>query len=306
MKISAINISSQRGTVKNPVQSATIDKLGLVGDAHAGNWHRQVTVISQQAIDQFSQDHNYDTKPEEIAENVVIDGLEVDKVAVLDKIKLNDSILQVTQIGKKPHHYDSPVLQATGTNVMFEKGLFCKVISEGNLEIGDKVEYLPRPLKIKVLTLSDRASRGEYEDLSGPKIMEILEAFFQDKRWRPEFDYHVIPDDETILEATLREAQSDNIDFLFTTGGTGIGPRDITPDVVSDFCDKMIPGIMDHIRLKYGATIPNALLSRSVVGVADETIIYTLPGSVKAVKEYMQEILLTMEHLLLMLHGIGH
>ena len=92
--------------------------------------------------------------------------------------------------------------------------------------------------------------------------------------------------------------------MIFTTGGTGVGPRDITPDVVTELCDKFIPGIMDHIRLKFGADKPNALLSRSVAGVAGSTLIYTLPGSVRAVQEYMQEILKTLEHLILTLHGL--
>ena len=306
MKISAINISSERGTVKKRVQTAIINKDGIAGDAHAGPWHRQVTIISREAIDQFSREMNYNTQPEEIAVNVVIDNLDVEHVALLDTIKLNDAVLQVTQIGKKPHHYDSPVLQATGTNVMFEKGLFCRVISEGKIEIGHLAEHIRRPLKIKVLTLSDRVSKGVYADLSGPKIKEILDQFFQDKRWHPQIDIDVIPDDTSILETVLHQTKTENTDLLFTTGGTGVGPRDITPDVVTAFCDKMIPGIMDHIRLKYGSDKPNALLSRSVAGVAGNTIVYTLPGSVKAVTEYMQEILHTMEHLILMLHGIGH
>jgi molybdopterin adenylyltransferase len=93
---------------------------------------------------------------------------------------------------------------------------------------------------------------------------------------------------------------------IFTTGGTGIGPRDITPEVVTEFSDKLVPGIMDHIRMKYGQTIPNALLSRSVAAVKDKTLIYTLPGSVKAVTEYMDEILKTIDHLFKMLNGEGH
>ena len=82
--------------------------------------------------------------------------------------------------------------------------------------------------------------------------------------------------------------------------------RDITPDVVLKFADKTIPGIMEYIRLKYGEIIPAALLSRSVAAVKKNTIIYTLPGSVKAVTEYTTEIMKTMEHSLLMLHGLGH
>ena len=92
--------------------------------------------------------------------------------------------------------------------------------------------------------------------------------------------------------------------MVFTTGGTGVGPRDVTPEVVTSFCEKTIPGIMEAIRVKYWALKPNALLSRSVAGVAGQMLIFALPGSVRAVTEYMAEIVKTLEHLLFMLYGL--
>ena len=91
---------------------------------------------------------------------------------------------------------------------------------------------------------------------------------------------------------------------LFTTGGTGLGSRDIAPDVVSEAADRFIPGIMELIRVKYGAEKPVALLSRSVAATKGTMIMYTLPGSPKAVDEYMTEILKTFSHLLCVIHGI--
>ena len=93
-------------------------------------------------------------------------------------------------------------------------------------------------------------------------------------------------------------------DVIFTTGGTGIGPRDFTPETVRSILDKEIPGIMELIRVKYGMEKPAALLSRGVAGVAGKTLIYTLPGSVKAVSEYCNEILPTIEHSMYMIEGI--
>jgi molybdopterin adenylyltransferase len=91
---------------------------------------------------------------------------------------------------------------------------------------------------------------------------------------------------------------------VVTTGGTGIGPRDITPDVVMALADRLVPGVMEAIRVKFGAEHPGALLSRGVVAVRGRTLIYTLPGSVRAVEEYLGEILQTLEHALCMLHGL--
>ncbi len=100
--------------------------------------------------------------------------------------------------------------------------------------------------------------------------------------------------------------KDDEYDFIFTTGGTGIGPRDITPDVIRPLLDREIPGIMDHIRIKYGTALPQALLSRSVAGVIAKTQVYALPGSPKAVEEYLAEILKILIHATLMVHGLGH
>ena len=155
-----------------------------------------------------------------------------------------------------------------------------------------------------VITLSDRASQGVYEDKSGPRVIKLMEDYFKHLVWQNEIYHNIIPDDGKSLLKLLKEAVSGRYDFVITTGGTGIGPRDITPEVVRSVIEKEIPGIMEMIRMKYGAEKPNALLSRSVAGVAGKTLIYALPGSVKAVNEYMAEISRTLKHALYMLHGL--
>ena len=161
-----------------------------------------------------------------------------------------------------------------------------------------------RNLKIQIITLSDRASRGEYADLSGPEIVNFLKQYFTEKNWQFNIETLIIPDDANRLEQELLKAKENKIDIVITTGGTGIGPRDFTPEVMKKVLEKEIPGIMENIRLKFGQKVPNALLSRGTAGVMGETQVYSLPGSVKAVREYMGEILKTLEHLIYMLHGI--
>lgn len=162
---------------------------------------------------------------------------------------------------------------------------------------------LPEVYKVLVITLSDRASRGEYEDLSGPAVIKHISEFMDSVGWKCNISYTLIPDDASLLDATL-QSRLETTDMIFTTGGTGIGPKDITVDVVKPFLTKELPGIMELIRLKYGMMKPNALISRAVAGVAGKTLIYTLPGSVRAVDEYMTEIKTTIEHTFYMLYGI--
>ncbi|MGB4291940.1 MAG: MogA/MoaB family molybdenum cofactor biosynthesis protein [Bacteroidales bacterium] len=162
---------------------------------------------------------------------------------------------------------------------------------------------LPELYRILIITLSDRAYSGEYDDRSGPKIEEIFREFSLKEQWKIEVERVVLPDDRDMLHRRLAEAVK-RFDIVFTTGGTGIGERDITVETVKPFLTKEIPGIMEYIRIKYGAEKPNALLSRGVAGVAGKCLIYTLPGSVRAVEEYMTEILKTLRHTMEMLYGI--
>jgi len=162
---------------------------------------------------------------------------------------------------------------------------------------------LPERFEALIITLSDRAYRGEYQDLSGPAIKERMSDFFDSQKWDYSISMLLIPDDAVILQEKIREAR-EHTDFIFTTGGTGIGPRDITVDAIKPLLAKDIPGIMEFIRIKYGAEKPNALLSRGIAGITGKSLIYTLPGSVRAVNEYMTEILKTLKHTVLMQHGI--
>jgi molybdopterin adenylyltransferase len=159
-------------------------------------------------------------------------------------------------------------------------------------------------LEILIITLSDRASRGEYEDLSGPEIKKMTDTYFSQKNWKFQSSIKLIPDDAIQFEDLLDKACKNKTDIVISTGGTGVGPRDFTPEIAKKIIEKELPGIMENIRVKYGQLHPNALLSRSIAGVKGETQIYCLPGSVKAVKEYMEEILKTLEHLIFMIHGV--
>jgi molybdenum cofactor synthesis domain-containing protein len=162
---------------------------------------------------------------------------------------------------------------------------------------------IPDRFEVLIITLSDRAFRGEYQDLSGPRIKERLSEFFTIQKWVSNIRTALIPDDAEALQNIIRE-ESESANLIFTTGGTGIGPRDITIEAVKPLLTKEIPGIMEFIRMKYGVEKPNALLSRGVAGIIGKSLIYTLPGSVRAVDEYMSEILKTLKHTVLMQHGI--
>lgn len=154
---------------------------------------------------------------------------------------------------------------------------------------------MKKSYKVHVITLSDRAFNGLYEDRSGPEIVKILNDFFVELGYEVEIGATLIPDDRSRLREVFLEVVS-TVDIVVTTGGTGLSARDITVEVIRPMLDKEIPGIMEFVRVKYGAENPLALLSCSVAGVTDKTLVYVLPGSVKAVREYLSVILPTIEH----------
>lgn len=162
---------------------------------------------------------------------------------------------------------------------------------------------LPEKYEALIITLSDRAYKGEYEDLSGPRIKIFLENYFSEQKYICNITSIILPDEPDKLRQVLM-SKCDTCNLIITTGGTGIGPRDNTVETVRPLLSKEIPGIMEFIRVKYGTEKPNALLSRGVAGIIGKALIYTLPGSVRAVEEYMNEIGKTLMHAIMMQYGI--
>ena len=301
--IDSVNISEKKGTVKHPVPQININENGVENDAHAGDWHRQVSMLSTESITKFAQQGNRTIKSGEFAENLTITGMNLINTAPLDRFQIHDVMLEVTQIGKKCHGDNCAIFREVGNCVMPKEGIFCRVKQGGIITSGVQGTYLPKVFKVHIITLSDRASKGIYPDRSGQRIQEMTELYFDSKKRKHQIEKTLIPDDPQMLEQLINES-ANKYDIVITTGGTGIGTKDFTPDVVKPLLEKEIPGIMDMIRIKYGQEKPNALISRSIAGVIGNTLVFCLPGSVKAVEEYMTEITKVLEHLIYMLHNL--
>jgi molybdopterin adenylyltransferase len=304
IRVLSVNISEKKGTVKKPADEILLVNTGVSGDAHAGGWNRQVSLLAKESVDKFAAQAGRLIQFGEFAENITTEGLLLYETHPLDRFSNENIILEVTQIGKKCHGDGCAIFREAGNCVMPKEGIFCRVIRGGNLKAGDTLNYSPRVFKTRIITLSDRASAGEYEDKSGPRTEELVNQFFINAGWQHETLREIIPDNPDLLHKLLLRFREEEADFIITTGGTGIGSRDITTEVVRPLLDKEIPGIMEMIRTKYGAEKPAALLSRSVAGILGKSIIFTLPGSVRAVEEYMAELVKSMGHMVYMLHGL--
>jgi molybdopterin adenylyltransferase len=153
--------------------------------------------------------------------------------------------------------------------------------------------------KVVVLTISDRGSKGEREDSSGPLIQEMIKGLPAEI-----IHYEIIPDEkDEIVEALMKSADRLKADLILTTGGTGLSPRDVTPDATLKVIDKEVPGFAEAMRAESLKKTPHAMISRAVVGIRGTSLIVNLPGSPKSVKENLSVILPALPHALSKLKG---
>jgi molybdopterin adenylyltransferase len=147
-----------------------------------------------------------------------------------------------------------------------------------------KVKYM----KIGIITVSDRASAGIYDDLSGKAIIDVLNRYLTSP-W--EEIYEVIPDEQNIIESTMiKMADEQNCSLIVTTGGTGPSKRDVTPEATENVCDRMMPGFGELMRQESLKYVPTAILSRQTAGLRKDTLIVNLPGKPKSIKECLDAV----------------
>ena len=157
-------------------------------------------------------------------------------------------------------------------------------------------------IRVAILTVSDTCSQGKREDISGQTIRDILPA---DKF--EICDYKITADEQRDIEKELMYfADEVRADIVFTTGGPGLGPRDVTPEATAAICQKMVPGLAEAMRLEGLKKTKRAILSRGVAGARGNTLIVNLPGTPKGVRESLEIILDVLPHAKDMLLGRGH
>lgn len=299
-----LSVSEASGAPHRPAARLHVTQNGIDGDRHAGPGLRQVSLMHRDVV----LDHFPGTHGAALAgrgqENILVDGGGLAGLRILDTLELGDALLEVTQIGKRVNESGKTLCSANSKCLLSDYGVFARVVHGGNIGVDYPIHHQQRLLRAHVITVSDRASRGTYEDKSGPAAEALLEAWCKEHHWTLWAETRIIPDEATEIEMVLDHARQSQVDVVLTTGGTGVGPRDITPDVVARHADKVIPGIMDYIRMKHGERMPMALTSRSIAAVMGTSLVYTLPGSEKAIGEYLVEIFKTMEHMLLLLKGL--
>ena len=301
-KVIAVCTSAEKGTQKQKVSSAVlVPDWGIEGDAHAGKWHRQVSLLAFEKIEEFRQ-KGAEVDFGAFGENLVVEGFDLKDLPVGIRFRVGKALLELTQIGKACHSH-CEIYKLMGDCIMPREGVFAEVLEGGEVRPGDEITLVPadpdRPFTAAVTTLSDRSFRGEREDKSGPLISELLKDTAETVRYR------CVPDErEQIAAALIEMCDALHSDVVFTTGGTGFSPRDVTPEATKDVIDREAPGVAEAIRAKSMEITPMAMLSRAVSGIRGKTLIINLPGSPKAVRESIEVVLPVLDHAVETLSGV--
>ena len=306
--VKAVCSSTVKGQAKKAVEIAHVQKnFGIAGDAHADSTtHRQVSLLDEKSIDVMRQ-KGYEAADGDFGENIVTTDLPIEKLGIGTILQIGLSAqLQISQIGKACH---SPcaIGKRIGQCIMPSEGLFAIALEDGTVKAGDTVEVVKlverATVQAAVITVSDRCSAGQAEDKSGPLIAKMLSDYETLKCNIAK--QCIVPDQREIIEErliSLSEAQR-HIDLIFTTGGTGFAPRDVTPEATEAVIDRPAPGIAQAIRQKSLTITPRAMLSRAVAGIRNRTLIVNLPGSEKAVRESLEIVLPVLPHAVELLRG---
>ena len=305
-RVYSINISDQKGVAKKPVSTANlITDYGLEGDVHAGDKIKQVSLLSLESIKQQKEcpkikNKSLELKPGDFAENITTEGIDLAKIKEGDRMRVGKEVLlEVTKIGKECYRRCS-IYYKIGDCIMPREGVFARVLKGGVIQSGDVLEITPRAA---IVTISDSCFKKERKDESGKTLADLLK-----KRGIELVASEIIPDEKELIKEKLKE-HSDilKVDLIFTSGGTGLGPRDVTPEATLEVADRIVPGIAEMIRNEnITRTGKRSVLSRAVSVIRKGTLIINLPGSPAGVKESFEAIAEILGHAVEMLRGGGH
>jgi molybdenum cofactor synthesis domain-containing protein len=303
-KLLHVCISAEKGIAKHEVPSISLKvEHGVEGDAHAGDWHRQISLLAHTDIE-FMRAKGLNLKPGAMGENLVIDGLDCDELGAGSQLRIGSAMLELTQIGTVCHAQGA-ICDTAGDCIMPRTGLFARVLEGGALHPGLPVELVHKvartTIQAAVITVSDRCAAGTTRDTAGPAVGALLRQELGARiAWT-----RVLPDEAEQIAAELKDLCDRRVDLVITVGGTGISPRDVTPEATQTVIDRELPGLAEAMRAASAPKTPNAMLSRAIAGVRREALIVNLPGSLKAATENLHAILPALPHAVKMLRGEG-
>ena len=291
-RVVSVNVSADKGVQKRPVESVTlVADHGIEADAHAGPWHRQVSLLADESAAKMRAGGAH-VGAGDFGENFTTEGIDVCRLPVGARLRVASALLQVTQIGKECHAHCA-IYHQVGDCVMPREGIFVRVLDGGEVRAGDEIRVEKQSLiHAAVLTVSDKGARGERDDTSGDALAQALHEL-----GAAAVERAIVPDEADQIAAELRRwADETPVNLILTTGGTGMTSRDVTPEATLAVLDRQAPGFAEAMRAGSLVKTPHAILSRAVSGMRGTTLIVNMPGSPRACREQFAMIAAALPH----------
>ncbi len=288
-------VSSKKGVAKQEAPSVFVQvEYGMEGDAHAGDWHRQVSLLAHLDIESMRA-KGLKLSPGAFGENLVIDGLDTDALGVGSRLRIGPVLLELTQIGKVCHTRCA-IYYTTGDCIMPRTGLFARVLEGGALHSGLRVEVVHRiprsTIQAAVITVADGCTMGAVVDTAGPAIAALVTGEFEARvAWT-----RTVPAEVDLIAEELKDLCDRRVDLVITCGGTGISGREVTLEATRKVIDREMSGLAEAVGEAWAPHALGAAPSRAFIGVRRETLIINLPGSRKAAAESLGAIRTLLPH----------
>lgn len=297
----SVNLGKIRGIPKHPVEKGILSpEWGLKGDAHGGDWNRQISLFPIETLSLVPRNIRESFEENSYSENLTLEGIPPEKLRPGTVLSIGNAHVKILEIGKKT--FEPP--ESGRPYIVSREGRFGRVIKGGRVKSGDLVSILeegtpePGSPRLVCITLSDKGARGEREDISGRFL-----TWYATRLGAEILFSTIIPDEKGQIKKALLKGIEEKADLILTTGGTGLAPRDVTPDATLEVIDREVPGFAEAMRLESLKKTPHAMVSRAVSGIAGRTLIINLPGSPKAVAECMEVIFPALKHAIEKLRG---
>ncbi len=297
----SVNLGKIRGVPKHPIEEGILSpKWGLKGDAHGGDWDRQISLFPVETLSLVPRAIRESFEENSYSENLTIEGISPEKLCRGTILSIGGAEMKILEIGKKS--FEPP--ESGRPYIVSREGRFGRVLKGGMVKPGDIVKILeagslePDAPKVALITLSDKGARGEREDVSGRFL-----SWYATRLGAKVLFSSIIPDEKQVIRETLMKGVDAKADLILTTGGTGLAPRDVTPEATLEVIDREVPGFAEAMRAESLKKTPHAMISRAVSGIAKRTLIINLPGSPKAVAECMEVIFPALRHAIDKLRG---
>jgi len=307
-KVVAVCISENKGTSKKNVGSAiVIEGFGLKDDAHAGNWHRQASLLSIESIEKMKR-NGLVIGPGDFGENITTEGLELTSLPIGTELKIGKKvILRVTQIGKicpRP----CAIYYKVGYCIMPKEGIFAAVIKGDLIKVGDKIDIVKtfeknnkekKMFKCGIVTVSTSVAQGRKKSKSDQVIIDLIKKIGGEI-----VSQSIVPDEQNLIVKEIKKFVDElKLDLVLTTGGTGFSPTDFTPEATRKVIEREVPGIPEAMRMATFKDAPKSILSRSVAGIRRRSLIINLPGNPKGARECLNVVLPVLSHALKVVSG---